>query len=316
MNELRKYDVAIIVLNYRTPKLVIECLHAMKVEVINNNFHVIVVDNNSADGSVEDIRRSICDNNWNNWVELVQSSSNGGFSSGNNLGISSVVADYYLLLNSDTLVTRGVISALLDFSLENPKIGILSPSLIWPNGKLQTSAFRNITPISELISAANTGIITSILKKYVVPMEPKTIPIYCDWVCFACVLIKSKVLADIGKLDEKYFMYFEDVDYCRKAKTAGFEVSSYPAARVVHFNGGSSGINNKFNKNKRRPNYFYESRATYFKRFYGMRGLLLANIFWTIGWIISLFREAINKKQSHIAEGEFFSIWSNFNSIE
>ena len=106
--------LAVIILNYKTPQLVIDCLQSLASEVDGSKHRVIVVDNDSQDGSVEKIRGAIAANNWSNWSEVLPSPVNGGFSAGNNVGIKAVDAEAYLLLNSDTIVRPGAIETLLE----------------------------------------------------------------------------------------------------------------------------------------------------------------------------------------------------------
>lgn len=304
-------SVAIIILNYKTPDLVIECLQSIE-EVLENNYYVVVVDNDSCDGSTDIISKAISSNGWIDSVECVESGVNGGFSFGNNFGVLRVNAEYYLLLNSDTLIIDDAINKLLDFASNNPSVGIVSPSLVWPNGELQTSAFNNIHPLSEFLRAANTGFISSILKRFNVPIKPSITTAYPDWVCFACVLVKREVFQSIGYLDEDYFMYFEDVDFCRRAREKGYDIANYPSPRVVHLNGGSSGINSGGISNVTTlPEYYYVSRARYFNKFYGKGGLVLSNVLWSLGRCISISIEFLLRRPQCVPKNEFIKIWNH-----
>jgi len=129
--------LAIVILNYRTPGLVIDALASLVGQVDPAWGKVIVVDNNSGDGSVEKVQQAITENGWSAWAEVLPSPVNGGFSAGNNLGIKAVQADYYLLLNSDTIVRPGAISALLEAADAHPEVGLVSPRLEWPDATPQ-----------------------------------------------------------------------------------------------------------------------------------------------------------------------------------
>ena len=304
--------LAIIILNYRTPQLVIDCLASLQNEVKVEYDRVVVVDNASGDGSVEQIEQAITENQWSQWVQVLLSPVNGGFSAGNNLGIKAIEADAYLLLNSDTLVRAGAINSLLKAMQAHPDAGIVSPRLEWLDGKPQISCFRYGSPASELINAAATGPITKLLKNYDVPIPVSDYPIEPQWTSFACVLIRSEAIKQVGLMDEGYFMYFEDIDYCRRVRNAGWKILHWPEARVIHLRGGSGSVKADLAARKRPKPYLYASRSRYFQKFYGLIGLWRANLFWLAGRAISLIRELVGNKKPHTCESEAQDIWMNW----
>ena len=121
--------LSVIIVNYRTPQLVLDCLHSLQTEIDAEQEVVVVVDNASEDGSLEKIAAAITANRWQQWVKLLASSVNGGFSAGNNLGIKAFPADCYLLLNSDTIVRPGAIRSLLSATHAHQNAGLVSPRL-------------------------------------------------------------------------------------------------------------------------------------------------------------------------------------------
>jgi GT2 family glycosyltransferase len=122
-------------------------------------------------------------------------------------------------------------------------------------------------------------------------------------------MIGRRVFEQVGLLDEGYFMYFEDADYCRNARKAGFRVVHEPAARIVHLRGKSSPVKEASRLKKRRPSYYYEARGRYFRRGYGPAGLILANLAWTLGVLLVLPRQLVGQKPSTVMEGEFLDNW-------
>lgn len=304
--------LGVVIINYRTPQLVIDCLSSLAKEVKVAQDCVVVVDNLSGDNSLELITAAVQDNGWNDWVEIIPSPVNGGFSAGNNVGIKAVEAEAYLLLNSDTIVRPGAIAALLKAKEKYPKAGLISPRLEWLDGTPQISCFRYHSPVSELINAAATGPITKILQSFNVPIPVSDHPFEPDWTSFACVLIRREVIEQIGLMDEGYFMYYDDVDYCRMAKKAGWKVVHYPQARVVHLRGGSGSLKADVAARRRPPAYAYESRSRYFAKFYGHAGLWLANLLWLTGYSVSLVRELVGNKKPHTCEGQAQDIWTNW----
>ena len=302
----------ITIVNYRTPKLVIDCLASLVKEVELGKHLVVVVDNASGDDSIEQIDRAIAKNQWGDFVRVVASPVNGGFSAGNNIGIKSAIADAYLLLNSDTIVRPGAISRLLQAMADNPEAGLISPRLEWLDGTPQISCFRYRSPASELIRAAASSFVTKPFKEYDVPVPVSSEPSQPEWTSFACVLIRHEVIEQIGLMDEGYFMYFDDIDYCRKARNAGWEILHLPQARVVHLRGGSSSVKADVAARKRPKQYYYASRSRYFTTFYGSLGLAIANLSWLAGRSISLIRELLGNKQPHTCEYEARDIWHNW----
>ena len=304
--------LAIVIVNYRTPHLVVDCLASLQTEVKIGQDLVVVVDNQSGDNSVEIIQQAVSENNWSEWVKVCPSPVNGGFSAGNNVGIKAVVADAYLLLNSDTIVRPGTIACLLEAMAAHPEAGMISPRLEWPDGTPQISCFLYHSPISELINSAATGPITKILKFSDVPIPVSDSPFEPEWTSFACVLIRREVIEQIGLMDEGYFMYYDDVDYCRQAKKAGWKILHWPQARVVHLRGGSGSVKSDVAARKRPPSYLYASRSRYFRKFYGLPGLGIANLLWLTGRTVSLGRELVGNKKPHICENASRDIWMNW----
>jgi GT2 family glycosyltransferase len=307
------YTLAIIMINYRTPKLAIASLESILADIQELNILVTVVDNCSEDDSVDAIEQWISDKSMQDYIKLYRSTLNSGFASGNNMGLTAIQADYYLLLNSDTLVRKGALKILLDTIQQHEHVGLVSPRLEWLDGVPQESGFNYPTPVSELINSAKTGLLTQLLNRFNVAQAVVEVPCNYPWVSFACVLIRAKVFEDVGLMDEGYFMYFEDVEFCHRAKKMGWEIMYQPAAHVVHLRGGSSPLKALAKLRKRLPRYFYESRTRYFYQMYGRSGLLAANLLWSLGWLISWLRRLLSDSYlPDIAENQWCDIWLNF----
>ena len=303
--------LAVVVLNYRTPKLVADCLATLEGQIDPIQDLAVVVDNHSGDGSDDQIEQEIAQRGWGDWVRLVRSPVNGGFAAGNNVGIEAVRAQRYLLLNSDTLMRDGAIASMMAALDHHADVGMLGPRLEWPDGTPQESSFRFRTPITELINAARTGPLTRLFPGHETAMPAVDTPCRPDWVSFACVLIRREVIDKIGGLDEGYFMYYDDIDHCRRARQAGWEILYWPQAHVVHLRGGSGPVKELTKALKRRPAYLYASRTRYYAKYYGIVGVWWANLLWTAGRAISLARELIGKKPRHTCDKEWRDIWIN-----
>lgn len=311
-------DLAVIIINYKTPQLAIDCLVSLLPEIAGIKAKVVVVDNASQDNSCDVIQHWINERAFSEVVELIRSAENTGFSGGNNTGIKALKAEHYLLLNSDTLVRKGAITLLLEAAKKNASVGLVSPRLEWPDTVPQESCFRFHSPISELISSANTGFVTRFFQSYKVAFEVTEEAACYDWTSFACVLVKAKVFKDVGLMDDGYFMYFEDVAFAYKAQQNGWKVLNVPDAHVVHLRGGSSPVKSQARQRKRLPRYYYESRARYFCQVYGRLGLLMANLCWVLGYGISLLRSVISPSfVPNVSKAQWRDIWVNsFNPLK
>jgi len=302
--------LGIIILNYKTPDLAIDCLHSLK-EQIEPGIAVVVVDNASNDGSSKRIEEQITSNEWESWARVLCSSVNGGFAAGNNLGIQAIDADAYILLNADTIVLPNTTKELLHAMELRPDAGLIGPRCVSPDGNKALSTFQFIRPITDFIRSASTGPVSRLLRRYDVPFHTTDVAAEPDWVGFGCVLIRREVIEQVGLLDDGFFMYFEDVDYCHRVRNAGWTIMYWPKGGIVHLLGGSSGFTSEEALQNRAPRYFYESRARYFAKHYGRIGLLLANVAWLLGRCISLSRELLGNKQPHHRKNEACDIWIN-----
>ena len=308
-------NTSAIIINYGTPNLCIDSLSSLVRYPTppDSVVKIIVVDNKSKDNSISLIASAVNQSNWTESISIIANKENNGFSSGNNIGILSSSSEYILLLNSDTIVRPKAVELLVKTLDDNPEMGFASPRLEWPDGKPQESCFRFHRPINELIRSACTGPITKLFKRYEVPIAVDENLSYPEWTSFACVLIRREVFEDIGLLDEGFFMYFEDVDFCKRAREAGWKIINNPEARVVHLRGGSSPVKSQTAKKKRLPRYFYESRTRYYFKHFGYSGLFAANMFWHLGWLIAMVRKLTSRRyQSNICEKQWRDIWTNF----
>jgi N-acetylglucosaminyl-diphospho-decaprenol L-rhamnosyltransferase len=307
-----QYELSVVIVNYRTPKFVTDCLATLLHELNDLNAQVVVVDNDSGDTSAETITDWIKLHAAEGTVKVLCSPANLGFASGNNQGIRMFSARYYLLLNSDTLVRPSAIATLLDTATKFPQAGLFSPRLEWPDGRGQESCFRFHTPFSELISASKTGIFDRLLPEYAIAMSVQETLAFPQWTSFACVLVRADVFRQIGLLDEGYFMYFEDVEYCHRARQTGWGIVHNPAARVVHLRGGSSPVKERTRQKRRLPKYFYESRSRFFNQLYGWPGLTAANLMWWAGRSVSKTRQILGRSDKAAIERQWLDIWTNW----
>ncbi len=290
-------NIWIVIVNYRTADLAIDCLRSLSVQVTDvKNIRVIVVDNNSGEGSVLSLTAAIEREGWTQWAAVMPLDRNGGFACGNNASIRVALvaddpADYVMLLNPDTVALPGAIKALVDFMDAHPHAGIAGSQLENADGSVECSAHAFPSPLGELDGAARLGVLSHLLRRYVTALPSRACAHPCDWVSGASMIIRRQVIEGIGLMDEKYFLYFEEVDFCRRAHQAGWQCWYVPESRVVHLEGASTGIRAPV---KRRAGYWYDSRRRFFVKHYGITGLIAADLLWAAGRMSFLLRRGLS----------------------
>lgn len=286
--------LALIIVNYRTPAFVCDCLQSLSAQVNTDLDRVILVDNDSGDGSVSKLLTEISAQGWDTWVSVLSLNYNGGFSAGNNAALRKLLTangiqpDYLMLLNPDTIVLPGSIKYLVQFLDEHPKVGIVGSQLVNENHQLESSARNYPSPLSELDAGARTGVLARGLRRWQVAMPVVEYAHPCDWVSGAAMMIRREVLEQIGLMDEEYFLYFEELDFCQRASLAGWQIWLEPRSLIVHLEGQSTG---KQIRRKRRGKYWYDSRRRYFVKHQGLVRWLLADLFWSVGRLGLLIRK-------------------------
>jgi GT2 family glycosyltransferase len=276
---------------------VVQCLDSLSGEVATlRGGRVIVVDNASGDASVAVIAAAIEDRGWGAWAEVIEQPRNGGFAYGNNRGLERVRQldpDFtaVVCLNPDALVRPDAIAALLGHLEGHADAGIAGASIEDEHGQRQRSAHPFPSPLGELDGAAQLGMLSRLIRS---KRSPATgggaAPQRCDWVSGACMAIRREVLDRIGPLDEGYFLYFEETDFCYRAQRAGFSCWYVPAAQVVHREGASTGIREA---GRRRPAYWFASRRRFFAKVHGLSGLVAADVLWSLGRASLVLRRAL-----------------------
>jgi len=278
---------AAVIVNYRTAALVVDCLRTLVAEVAAEpGLRVVVVDNASGDESVPTISAAIRDNGWT-WAELRPLDKNGGFAFGNNAAIRCLLAgpsppDYIWLLNPDTLVRPGAATVLINFLESRPDVGIAGGRLEFPDGTPQTSAFRFPTLLGVVEEAIRIGYVSRVLARYRIPPPPRSKPHSTDWVNGASLMVRRAVFETVGLMDDSYFLYFEETDFCRQVKRAGWPIWHVPASRVVHLEGQSTGVTGTDLTKKPRPTYWFDSRARYFRKNHGRVYALMADMIFIV----------------------------------
>lgn len=227
-----RFDVSIIIVNYNTGTLLKECLTSIDRSTSgfkNPNCEVILVDKASSDGSILEIGKY----KESKRVKILGNSENLGFAKAVNQGIKASEGEYIFLLNPDCRLKGSVLSELLDYSKKHDLVGAIGPKLLNSDGTSQTS----VVPFPTLSRAIQEFWFNNkVFSKY----SPNSrIPIEVEALVMAAFLITPHALKKVGLLNEKYFMYFEDLDYCRDLHAKGLKVIYYPQAEVIHHHGVS-----------------------------------------------------------------------------
>jgi len=245
---MTKVKLSIIILSWNTAKLLRQCLESLMNELIVNeliNSEVIVVDNGSTDESVREVKNLKLE--FENQLKLkncklqvIENKTNLGFSKGNNVGIKAAAGEYVMLLNSDTIVKEGALKNLVNFLDENPNVDIVGPKLLNADGSVQANCgrFPSLPVCLVMLFKEHFG-----GSDFVRCSPPKTQEV--DWLMGAAFVARKKVFEKIGGLDEKIFMYMEEVEWFYRAKLAGFKACFYNGAEIIHLGRGSSSSGKK-----------------------------------------------------------------------
>lgn len=288
--EKRLPTLTVIIVNYRTGRLVVDCLTSLESEVAAFPVtKVRVVDNDSGDDSADIIAAAIVDRGWADWAELIRSPTNGGFAYGNNLAIRAALddatpPDLFWLLNPDTQVYPGALGHFLDFFRTTPSAGIVGSLLLNGDATHWRYAFRFPSALSELERGACLGPLSRLLKDHRVPKAMGDTPEQVDWVSGASMVVRRATLEATGLMDEGFFLYFEETDLCRKAQDHGWACWYLPSAIVLHIAGQSTGITGS--RLARVPSYWFDARRRYFIINHGKAYAMLADICWLAGHLL------------------------------
>ncbi|MEM8609279.1 MAG: glycosyltransferase family 2 protein [Myxococcota bacterium] len=296
--------VLVVVLNYRTPDLAVRCLESLEDEVASiGSMRVVVTDNDSGDESVTTIGDAIERNGWD-WCELKPLPRNGGFCFGNNAGIrphlfGEDAPDYVMLLNPDTYVRPGAVQTLLTFLEAHPDVGIAGSRLEGPDGAPQNGAFRFPTPLRETLDGFRIGLLYDAIEEGSTRYELSDRPMQVDWVVGAAMMIRRAVFDDIGLLDEGYFLYFDEVDFCLRARRSGWSSFYVPASVVVHLVGRATGISDPTARPPRIPKYWFDSRRRFFVKNHGAVAAFMADLGFLGGYTTWRVRRVLQRKPDY-----------------
>lgn len=227
-------DVAVAVVNYNTRELLARCLETVLSE---GAAHVLVVDNASTDESVPCVRDRFPG------VHVIENAANLGYGAAANQALRHTSQPFVLLLNADTEIQAGCVAALATYVGRSPSAGIVAPAIVTPSGALESSYFPFPGTLDWLLENEPLAPLVRRLpplKRRSVSFQPADKPRRVPWVMGCAMLLRRDAMASVRGFDERYFMYYEEVDLCRRMAQAGWEVHFTPAARVTHVGGAST----------------------------------------------------------------------------
>jgi GT2 family glycosyltransferase len=275
----RRVDV--VVVNYNTREHLRSCLRSLQ----QPGAHVVVVDNASTDGSQEMVRGEFPD------AVLLDDGVNRGYGAAANVGARQGSAPYVVVFNSDTIVPEGALDALRTYLEEHPEVGMLGPRLLNPDGSLQSSCFPFPTPLTAFLGESGLGFFIRFIP-VVRQRYPRTWshdrPRHVPWVLGAVLALRREAFQAVGGFDERYFMYFEEVDLAVRLKKAGWLVHFAPVADITHVGAAST----RRVAHRMRLEY-YVSMARFYQRHHSSRRLAAMRTFVQCRALVDLVRSAI-----------------------
>lgn len=237
-----KLDVTVSIVNWNTRDELRECLQSVFDQDGSVSFEVIVVDNGSSDGSVEMIRSEFADR-----VILISNSANLGFGAAHNMAIRRSTGRYVFCVNPDCLFLEAdVLRGMVEYMDANPSIGMLGPRVLNPDGTLQFSARRFPPMIAGLFRHTILGKLfpkNRFVRNYLMTDYSHDDIMDTDWLSGSALMARQETYEQIGTFDERFFMYCEDVDWCKRAHDGGWRVVYYPRVSVSHRIGAASDKN-------------------------------------------------------------------------
>ncbi|NLE77811.1 MAG: glycosyltransferase family 2 protein [Chloroflexi bacterium] len=289
------FDLSIIIVNWNVRELLARCLETIWAQVDQADAHqlrlveaphtaeVIVVDNASSDGSVEAVRAGFP------WVRCIANDANLGFTKGNNQGLAVAQGRYLLLLNPDTEVRPGALQAMLRWMDAHTAVGALGPRVRYPDGSVQPTRRRFPTLATALLESTFLQRWlphNAVVQRYYVQDRSDDEAQEVDWVVGACLLLRQQAVQQVGALDEGFFMYSEELDYCYRLKGAGWSVAYLPQAEIIHHEGRSSE-----QAPLARQFHFDSSKVRFYRKHHGPAAGEAVRAFLLLGYLLQMVGE-------------------------
>lgn len=285
--------LSIIIVSWNVRELLRQCLHSIAEQGEALDLQVIVVDSASADGTSDMVAEQFP------WVDLLAQDQNVGFPRGNNIGMNAAQGRFLFLLNPDTVVVGQALQQMIAYMEGHADVGLLGPQLRFPDGAIQSSRRRFPSLLTAFFESTwlEPWAPRRVLRSFRVEEISDDKITDVDWVTGAAMMVRRTMVDDVGPMDERYFMYSEELDWCRRIKAAGWRIVYYPEAEIIHYVGKSSE-----QAIMARHINFQRAKLRYFRKFHGraaclvLRLFLLANYAWQL--ILELIKGLLGSKRS------------------
>ena len=247
-------DLSFIIVNWNTCSLLLNCLRSIQQTITGYTYEVIVVDNGSTDESVQEVKK-----HFGSQIFVIENLENRGFAQANNQALRMARGRFMVLLNSDVVLKEGCITALISFLAANPSAAMAGPRMLNRDGTVQNSYDNFPTLVTELL---NKSLLRALFpSKYSGKNPAATAPFEVDSLIGACMAISCQAIQQTGMLDEDYFFFLEETDWCFRMRKAGWKIFHCPAPEVIHLQGQS-----KRRSPARARVEYYRSLYTFFKK--------------------------------------------------
>lgn len=283
-------ELSVVLVNYNDRIHLKECLSSLTDTVKDISFEVIVIDNQSSDGTSEWIHEHAPR------VRLTINTENVGFARANNQGIQESRGEYILFLNTDTILQPQAVAILLEELRSRRSIGAVGPALLCEKNTFQVSFGQKVSFLREIIQKM-------VLNPYYrIRLKRRATQRQVGWLSAACLLVRKDVLEEVGRFDEKFFLYFEDIDLCIRIGKKGYVLEYLPQARVYHLGGASTEGLKLFSR------YHYRKSQIYFYRKHNSKAAItLLRLYLRINFILLLgwgyFKGAADMKERRVFKG-------------
>lgn len=288
-----------IIVNYRTSDLTLQAALSLLQDLEGlPGSSVIVVDNDSGDGSYERLCAGVVEHGIEDRVRVIASGHNGGFGFGVNVALREALAessppDAFYLLNSDAFPDPGCVARLVECLQAKPRCGLAGSLVHGVDDVLHTTSFNFPTIAGEFDINLRLGLFTRLIgPERVIAIPTPSESTRVDWVAGCSLLIRREVIERIGLFDEDYFLYYEETDLCLRAAREGFETWFVPEAAVAHVGSASTNFQDH---SRPRARYWFESRNRYFRKNHGLLYLALANAAWVTSFALWRTRQFLQR---------------------
>jgi N-acetylglucosaminyl-diphospho-decaprenol L-rhamnosyltransferase len=278
-------DLSVSVVSYRTPVLLEQCLHALETERLSVEMDVTIVDNASGDGSTEMVADRFP------WVRVVRNDRNVGFGAAHNQALRDARGRYWLILNSDAMPRQGALRALVEFLDTHPAVAVAGPKLRLADGTVQASRRRFPSVATLFLESTQLQRFwpdNAVLRRYYITDRTDDEPQQVDWLVGACLCVRAQAAAEVGVFDERFFMYSEELDWCRRFRVAGWQVAYVPQAEVAHLEGASARLDLGA-----RDRFFQASKLQYAAKWHGQGVARALRLYLIVEYLVRACEECL-----------------------